>query len=96
MARRRNTVADRLAGYFEPTELSNKSESGNTETLEDENPAGLRAKRTYVLPLKTIKWLNRIQNTEFERTGRKPELSDLVAEAVALLGNSKNIPSPDS
>ena len=47
-----------------------------------EEPAVPRSKRTYYLPEDVVILLGELQFTEHRRTGSKPELSDLVAEAI--------------
>lgn len=50
----------------------------------------VRAKRTYHLPQEVVFLLNEIQLSEYRSSGAKPELSDLVAEAIKLLGESRH------
>lgn len=89
MARAKANLAGRIeAGYFQKTD---SKESGNTSIDEAILPTIPRAKRTYHLPTEAIILLERIQLEEFERTRKKPDLSDLVAKAVKLLAESRQI-----
>ncbi len=48
-----------------------------------------RSKRTYYLSRETVDILDRIQFEEKVRTGEKPELSDLVDEAIRMFAESR-------
>lgn len=91
MAKPRASLADRMeGGYFQKTDTV---ESGNTAILEVKHRAIPRAKRTYHLPTSAIVLLEELQLEEFKRTGKKPDLSDLVAESVRLLAESRRVAS---
>jgi hypothetical protein len=87
MARNKASLANRMgSGYFQKTE---REESSNTATEESFQAAVPRAKRTYHLPTSAILLLEELQLEEFRRTGKKPDLSDLVTRGVELLGESR-------
>ncbi len=91
MARAKANLAGRIeAGYFQKTD---SKELRNTAIDEAILPTISRAKRTYHLPTEAIILLERIQLEEFERTRKKPDLSDLVANAVKLLAEHRQITS---
>ena len=48
------------------------------------NVPRVRIKRTFHLPPEDVYTLSEIQAVEYRRTGRKPELSQLVSEAIVL------------
>ncbi len=48
-----------------------------------------KIKRTYYLPTDVAILLDRIQIEEFQRTGTKPELSAIVADAIRTFGESR-------
>lgn len=73
--RKTNNVADRAAGYFSSTEEAEVN----------------KAKRTYYLPTDSIVLLDEIQLNEFKKTGKKPDLSELVAESIHLLAQSRQL-----
>lgn len=72
-------IADR-AGWFERT--------GEVEEETPPPPRPPRAKRTYHLPEDVVLTLNQVQLERYRQTGKKPELSDLVAEGIRLLAQS--------
>ena len=80
--RKTNPVDDRAAGYFASTEEVAGSK------VKQEVGVG-KAKRTYYLPTDSIMLLDEIQLNEFKRTGKKPDLSELIAESIHLLAESK-------
>ncbi len=89
MARAKVNLTGRMeAGYFQKTD---SKESRNTAINKAGWPTPPRAKRTYHLPTEAIILLERIQIEEFERTRKKPDLSDLVAKAVKLPAESRQI-----
>ena len=62
------------------------------ESPEDTAPAAVpvetepeRIKRSYFLPPETVRDLEDLQYREYRATGEKPQLSDLVREAIGLL-----------
>lgn len=86
MARRKASVENRL----------NDSPWSRTEPREEDPEVPIletseesRAKRTYYLPTPTIMLLDEIQLGEFKRTGKKPDLSELVKDAIQLLAEAK-------
>jgi hypothetical protein len=88
MTKPRASLADRMeGGYFQKTDTL---ASGN-KTISEERQAIPRAKRTYHLPTSAIVLLEELQLEEFKRTGKKPDLSDLVAESVRLLAESRQV-----
>ncbi len=58
-----------------------------TEKQESEKPK--RIKRTFPIDPELVLLLDELQLDEFRRTGRKPELSNLVCEGIRLLGASR-------
>jgi hypothetical protein len=48
-----------------------------------------RTKRTYHLPDEVVLLLSELQLQEYRQTGRKPELSDLVADAIKQLAEER-------
>lgn len=72
---RKPSVADRTAGYFQSTEKV-------------ETP---RTKRTWYIPNNLIVALDEIQLKEHKETGKKPDLSNLVAEALTLLAEQRGV-----
>jgi hypothetical protein len=49
-----------------------------------------RIKRTFHLPPEDVLLLDELQLTDHRRTGKKPELSALVSEAIRLLRDQRN------
>ena len=83
MARSKPSLAGRMeeAGYLQKTD--------SPEVLKTDSPEVARTKRTYYLPTDTIVLLDEIQLDEFRKTGKKPDLSDLVKDAIKLLAEAK-------
>lgn len=52
-----------------------------------------RVKRTFYLPPEDVLLLDELQLAERRRTGRKPELSTLVSEAIRLLQEQRPLDS---
>jgi hypothetical protein len=50
-----------------------------------------RIKRTFYLPPNDVYALDEIQAREHRRTGKKPELSELVSQAIRLLDQKAEI-----
>ena len=87
MAKPKASLANRMeGGYFQKTDAE---ESRNIDVLESHQPPVPRAKRTYHLPTSAILLLEEIQLEEFKRTGKKPDLSDLVAESISVVGKAR-------
>ena len=90
---RKSPIKDRPS-YFRKTEegipeLANQQdiqESGHS----DIQPVRQRSKRTYYLSRETVDILDRIQFEEKVRTGEKPELSELVDEAIRMFAESRH------
>ena len=80
--RKTNPVADRAVGFFSSTEKAEISRA-------NEEVGVSKAKRTYYLPTDSIMLLDEIQLNEFKRTGKKPDLSELIVESIHLLADSK-------
>ncbi len=76
MPRRESPIAARK-GIF--------SKTGGDESEVEELPTVPRKKRTYYIPDDVVLMLNEVQMSEYRKTGEKPELSDLVAEAIQKL-----------
>lgn len=51
-----------------------------------------RIKRTFHLPPDVVLLLDELQVADHRRTGKKPELSALVSEAIRLLGERREVP----
>ena len=75
------------AGLFESTATE---EPVVEEVVEPRSP---RRKRTYHLSDETVLLLGDLQATEHRRTGEKPELSDLVDEAIRQYVTAKLLAS---
>ena len=59
---------------------------------EDKATAGpVKAKRSYMLPATAVVTLERVQLADLIRTGEKPDLSELVTEAIALLAKERGV-----
>ncbi len=58
-------------------------------------PRTSRMKRTFHLPPEDVYALDAIQADDHRRTGRKPELSHLVSEAIRLLREQRRQVVPD-
>lgn len=83
MPRKQSPVASR-------DNLFRKSSQNAPDVSEQsDTPKIKREKRTYHLPEDVVLLLSELQLSEYRRTGRKPELSDLVSEAIQLLGESR-------
>ncbi len=52
-----------------------------------------RIKRTFHLPPDVVLLLDELQVADHRRTGKKPELSSLVSEAIRLLGERRDVPA---
>jgi hypothetical protein len=90
MARAKASISERLDdGYFQVTDQS----SANPDIREPEQPAIPRIKRTYHLPNEAIVLLEELQLAQLKETGRKPELSELVAHGIRLLAQSRKLAS---
>ena len=86
MARPKASMSDRLDnGYFQKTDRT----SSNLNIVESEQQAIHRIKRTYHLPSEAIILLEELQLAQLKETGRKPELSDLVASGIRMLAESR-------
>lgn len=88
---RKSPIASRPS-YFRRTDEGVPELSGHpaVEPVERrEVPTVRRVKRTWYVPHDVVIALDRLQLEEFERTGTKPELSNLVAEAITLLVTSR-------
>ena len=86
MARKPDPVADRMgAGYFrltehQPSEHLDSKTAEHLNTMPAEQPK--RVKRTYYLSADADRLLKRVQFARYEETGKQPELSELVEEAI--------------
>ena len=88
---RKNALAGRPS-YFKKTdegvpELLEQSavQTGRLENIQTSK----RTKRTYYLLDDVVQILDVLQYEERNRTGEKPELSDLVARGIRLLATSR-------
>lgn len=79
MARKQNPVASRKTNAPSPSLFSR---SQDEEPQEPQEPIVPRSKRTYYLPEDVVIGLGELQSREHRRTKVKPDLSDLVAEAL--------------
>lgn len=84
MARKESPVANRRigGGLFERTDTREL-------TADEEAPKVKRTKRTFHLEPEVVLLLDELQLEEHRRTGQKPELSNLVSQAIRLLGESR-------
>ena len=90
MARAKASMSERLDnGYFQKTDRS----AAGPDTAEAGEPAVPRIKRTYHLPNEAIVLLEELQLAQLKETGRKPELSELVASGIRLLAQSRKLAS---
>ncbi len=102
MSPRKSPMASR-ASIFQRTdtgvpELSERSDvqtAGPTDgrqpgdgTMAPSSPR--RIKRTFHLPPEDVLLLDELQLTDHRRTGKKPELSALVSEAIRLLRDQRD------
>ena len=77
---RKSPVAQRAAGLFERTDV----QASNRPDVQ----ASRRRKKTVYITQEADILLTQIQLDRLKATGEKPELSDLVTEAILLLGQS--------
>ncbi len=77
---RKSPVAERK-GLFART--------GSEDAPVEEQVKIPRQKRTYHIPSDVVLLLNELQISEYRKTGEKPELSDLVAEAIQRLASER-------
>lgn len=89
MSRKPSAVSTR-PGLFRKTDegvpdFTDTDAIGETE----KNPKLKRLKRTYQVAPETIILLDALQLDEHTRTGHKPELSNLVNEAILKLGKER-------
>lgn len=82
MARKESPLASRRigGGLFERTD---------TAAAETEAAKPARIKRTFHLEPDTVLLLDELQLAQHRATGKKPELSTLVSEAIRLLGEQR-------
>ncbi len=78
---RKSPVVDRSAGLFERTETPQQLRA-TEEIVEAPVP---RTKRTFYIPDQQLIALAHLQAREYGKTGKKPDLSGLVGEALTLL-----------
>ena len=89
MPSRKNLVADRVAGLFERTDVQSSTlQSVQTSERQDDKPK--RVKVTVYVPPDVDVLLRTIQVNRLAETGAKPELSELVTEAIRLLGRQNS------
>lgn len=86
MARKDSPVSSRRigGGLFERTD---------TAAAEPEPAKPARIKRTFHLEPDTVLLLDELQLAQHRSTGKKPELSTLVSEAIRLLGQQRQADS---
>lgn len=89
-------IADRMAsGWYARTETEAPSEVEPEIVQHDGKPSNQPTvklvKRTYYLPAHLVLGLERMQMAERERTGERPDLSDLVARAITgMIGSEQD------
>ncbi len=89
---RKSPLKDRPS-YFQKTdegvpELSEQEEVRTSKQFDVHNPERpRRLKRTYYVREETDRILKKVQMARYEETGREPELSDLVDEAIRKLAS---------
>lgn len=93
MAGKASPVATRKTNTPSPN-LFQRSEDEGEETLPI--PAVKKIKKTYHLPNQTINRLAEVQFREQLATGHKPDLSELVAEAIEQFANERLAPTDGS
>ena len=91
MSGRKSPVASR-ASIFHRTddgvpELAEQPDSRTVKQSDSEMAS--RLKRTFYLPQDDVLRLSELQLAEQRRTGRKPELSNLVSAAIRLLADNR-------
>ncbi len=102
MSPRKSPMASR-ASIFHRTDAGVPELSEHSEVQTSRHPQGLalddqratpsgprRIKRTFHLPPEDVLLLDELQLTDHRRTGKKPELSALVSEAIRLLRDQRN------
>ncbi len=86
MTRKSSPVATRVAGLFERSE-SQAPERSDVQTLEGTGvQTTKRVKKTVYISHDADVLLTQLQLNRLKETGDKPELSELVNEAILLLG----------
>ena len=98
MSTKKNPVETR-ASLFRKTddgapELSEQQNSGTSEHSDiqtsDRPGTARRIKRTFHLEPDVVLLLSEVQVAEQRRTGQKPELSELVSQAIRQLGEQRS------
>jgi hypothetical protein len=86
MTRKSSPVSDRVAGLFERSDpqASRRSDAQAFEPQDFQAPK--RRKKTLYLSPEADVLLTQLQLERLKATGNKPELSELVNEAILLLG----------
>ncbi len=101
MSTKKNPVETR-ASLFRKTDdgVPELSEQPNSEAAEhsnispsDRSGAVKRIKRTFHLEPDVVLLLSEVQVAEQRRTGQKPELSELVSQAIRQLGEQRSLAS---
>lgn len=87
MARKQNPVASRKTNTPSPSLFARSQE--DDELDEPEEPVIPRSKRTYYLPEDVVIGLGELQSSEHRRTRVKPDLSDLVTDALRQYINER-------
>ena len=104
MSARKNPLATRPSIFHRTDEgvpeLIDQSDIGTSrhpDTLPSNQPDVVqpprRIKRTFHLPPDVVLLLDELQVADHRRTGKKPELSALVSEAIRLLGERRELPA---
>lgn len=88
-ARMYEDVLDRLESKNEET--SKHSNGGTSRQQKATIASKPRLKRTFYLPHEVVVAVEKLQGREFEETGKKPELSEIVERAILLLAKHSNI-----
>jgi hypothetical protein len=90
MTRKASPVSNRVAGLFERSDVQ-ASKRSEVQAFEPQNPqAPKRRKKTLYLSPEADVLLTQLQLERLKATGDKPELSELVNEAILLLGQQNS------
>jgi hypothetical protein len=90
MTRKSSPVNNRVAGLFERSDVQTSSRQDVQELEPQSAQAPKRRKKTLYLSPEADVLLTQLQLERLKATGDKPELSELVNEAILLLGQQQS------